>query len=219
MRVFVSGTGTGVGKTYVSRALALAHRARGESVSAIKPIETGCDPDPLDAVALAVACGQPELAHAPGFYRVRPALGPLSATRSGETPLDVEGLLSAITPYLSASNLIVEGAGGLLVPLTDEATILELVVALRLPLLLVAEDGLGVQSYVLSAVRCALARDVKLAAVVLRQPAEPDPSTATNVDVLAGLINAPVIGFSHVESDRELEAQGRLILSRMLRFP
>jgi len=82
--LFVGGTGTGVGKTYVARALARAlSREAGRAVAALKPLETGCDPDPLDALALAGACGRPELAHHRGLYRVPPPLAPYAATLGG----------------------------------------------------------------------------------------------------------------------------------------
>jgi dethiobiotin synthetase len=69
--VFVSGTGTGVGKTAVAAALARALVARGERVAAIKPIETGVDGAAADAVALSEACGRPELAHDRRWIRAR----------------------------------------------------------------------------------------------------------------------------------------------------
>jgi dethiobiotin synthetase len=65
--LFISGTGTGVGKTWVTRGLARALVRDGVDAVAIKPIETGCDPAPADAVALARACRRPELASAPGL--------------------------------------------------------------------------------------------------------------------------------------------------------
>ncbi|MDD9934512.1 MAG: dethiobiotin synthase, partial [Myxococcales bacterium] len=76
---FVTGVGTGVGKTYISRGLTRALADSGRSVAAIKPLETGVAPDPLDARALARACGRPELATAPGLYRVAPPLAPHAA--------------------------------------------------------------------------------------------------------------------------------------------
>ena len=73
---FVTATGTDAGKTLISVALIHALRAAGRQVCAVKPIETGCDPLPQDAIALAEACGRPQLATNQEFWR-----GPIQLTR------------------------------------------------------------------------------------------------------------------------------------------
>src|SRR5690606_7338606 len=93
--LFISGTGTGVGKTWVTRGLARALVRDGVNAIAIKPIETGCQPEPADAVAIARACGRPELAHAPGLYRARRPLAPWAATLEGEAPASLAAIAEA----------------------------------------------------------------------------------------------------------------------------
>ncbi len=216
MRLFVTGTGTGVGKTVVTRSLAEALRADGRRVTALKPIETGCDPDPLDAVALAEAAGRPELARLPGLYRARAPLAPHAAALEGEPALDWSGLLAALAPHREDDPLLVEGAGGLLVPIDPSRVIADLAVALALPILVVAPNALGVLSDVLATVECAHARGLSVAAVILREPATRDRSFATNVDTIASRLEAPILDFPHVASDAQRLEAGRAILGPLV---
>ena len=79
--LFISGASTGVGKTFVTRSLAAALTAQNRRVAAIKPVETGMkDEASSDAAALARACGRPEVANDPGFYRGKLAVSPYAAT-------------------------------------------------------------------------------------------------------------------------------------------
>jgi len=135
----------------------------------------------------------------------------------GDPPLDWPALLAAIGPHLDAPNLLVEGAGGLLVPLDAERTIAELARTLGLPVILVARDALGVLSDTLATVECAERRGLEIAAVILSATRSPDPSTATNVDILGARIEAPVVRFPWVESESELTATGDVILATLSR--
>jgi len=220
LRVFVTGTGTDVGKTFVSRALAMALCAQEERVVAIKPLETGCAPDPADAIALAEACGRPDLAHLDGLYRRPPPLAPLAATLSGEQPFDWRKVRAAMRPHLDESNVIIEGAGGLLVPVDAQRTMADLAMDLGLPLVVVAVDGLGVLSHVLTTLESAAQRHLPVAAVILREASpggEDDPSIASNIDILTARSDAPVLRFPYVTSDYELTEAGGVLLTRMRR--
>ena len=195
--LFVTGTGTGVGKTVLSAALAELWRAEGRKVAAVKPVETGCAPEPADAMALARACGRPKLATAPGLYRARQPLAPWAATLAGEpAPPSVERLAAACRAAAAdAELLLVEGAGGVLVPLDARHDIVELAAALRAPALLVARDGLGVLSHTLTAVEALQRREVPLLAVGLVRHGSPeerdDPSLRSNAAILGDRL-APV---------------------------
>lgn len=199
--LFVTGTGTGVGKTVISCALARAGRARGLDIAAIKPFETGCDPDAEDAVALADACGRPELATDAALYRVRPPVSPYAATRSGEPAPILDELLARVRELAGASIAIVEGAGGLLVPLDATRTTRDFIRPLGLPLIVVARDGLGVLSHVLTALESAQGLDVR--AVVLSRFGAVDPSQAHNRAILAERLDAPVHTFENRAGEAE----------------
>lgn len=220
--LFVTATGTGVGKTWVTRGVARAAFRAGRRFPAVKPIETGCAPDPLDAVALARACGRPALAHADGLYRARPSLSPYAASLEGDPPVpSLDALVRACAALAAdADGVLVEGAGGLLVPLDATRTIADLARALALPLLVVAEDTLGVLSHVLTACESARARSLRLAGVVLtqREASRDDASTRTNRRILAERLDAPVFSFPACRDDDDAlaDAADRAGLVRLL---
>ena len=203
--LFITATGTGVGKSWLARGLARALTRSGRQVAAIKPIETGCAPDPLDAIALARACDLPHLAHAPGLYRAALALAPRAvALETGNDAPDIAALVRTVLQLATdASYVIVEGAGGLLVPLDATHTMADLARELALPVLLVAPNALGVVSHVLTAVESAQARQLSIAAVVLVAHARDaaDPSTRTNQLVIAERLAIPVIAFPTTGDD------------------
>jgi dethiobiotin synthetase len=173
---FVTGTDTGIGKTLVSCALLAAARARGLAVGALKPIETGCPGPPgalapADAIALHRAAGGLSTTGAPptSVYRFAAPLAPSVAAER-------EGAIIDFAPILGAADrlrerapdlLLVEGAGGLLVPITDALDMADLAAALALPLLVVARDGLGTINHTLLTLAVAGARGLSVAGVVL----------------------------------------------------
>lgn len=220
--LFITATGTGVGKTFLTRGLARALCTRGNTVAAIKPLETDCHPRPLDAHALARACGRPDLAENPDLYRVPPPLAPYAATLAGEPPPpDPADLASTVHRLAHAADVVlVEGAGGLLVPLDATHTMADLGRALAMPLLLVTRDGLGVLSHTLTAVESARARSLPIAAVVLTRhtATDADPSLETNARILRErFAPIPVLSFPSSADDddalaRAAEAAGLLDL-------
>jgi dethiobiotin synthetase len=206
--LFIASTGTGVGKTFVTRGLAAALVARGRRVAALKPVETGFD-DPLqsDSHRLAVACGRPELASFPGFYRAKLPLAPYAVGLEGEqAPPSIRGLVDAIHHAARGSEIaLVEGAGGILVPIDRRQSMAELVAALGLPVLLVAPNALGVLSHVLTAAEAARTRGVELRGIALVDPpnADQEPSMRTNAKILDERLGTPVFEFARVAEDRD----------------
>lgn len=194
---FVTGTGTDAGKTAVTRGLARAMRRRGRSVVAIKPFETGCDPEARDADALASAAG----GVVPGpWYRARRPVAPWAATLAGEAPPEWDVIVEALAARASEVDVaLVEGAGGVLVPVDAEHDVIDLATALGARVLLVAPDSLGVISAVATAME-SLARRGLGAEVVLRSVAQPDPSAASNRAILEARLGAVVRAFPWVAS-------------------
>jgi dethiobiotin synthetase len=196
---FITGTGTGVGKTFLGRGIARALRRGGNHPIALKPIETGVNPEPLDAHALARACGRPELANAPGFYRAALPLAPYAVSLiTNHPPPDRPRIVERVRECArSGDSLWVEGAGGLLVPLDASATMAELAQQLALPLLIVAQNQLGVLSHVLTCVECARHRELDVAAVVLiSQPTRVgDASESHNGAILEERLGCAVLSF------------------------
>ena len=197
---FVSSTGTSEGKTVVACALAVALRQSGVRIAAVKPMETGCAPIAADAAALAGACEEPSLAEQPGFFRAQLPAAPYAVELEGEraapTSAELQRTLRRVAHGYEA--VIVEGAGGLHVPLNRSELIADLVRALGLPLLLVAVNRLGVLSHVLASAEAAAHRGLRIAAVVLNHDqaiSQSDPSVRTNRQILAERLDCPVIEF------------------------
>jgi len=203
---FVTSTGTGAGKTLVSRALLHGLRARNLKVAGLKPIETGCAPSPLDALALAEASGRMTLAHSPRWYRAELPAAPYAVElETGFPPPRIEALVDEIS-IIAASHtaVLVEGAGGLLVPLDRQRTMADLAQALGMPLLMVAEDRLGVLSHVLAAAEAAERRGLSIAALVLNQVQALEPNDAslrTNRSILEERLGVPVLTLPHLERE------------------
>lgn len=200
--LLVTGTDTGVGKTFVTAALAAALGARGVRVGVAKPVETGCraggdgTPDPEDARALAAAARSREPLATICPYRFPDPLAPaLAAARAG-APIDVAALAALLRARAARHDvLLVEGAGGLLVPLTRDATYADLATALAAPVLLVVGSRLGAINHALLTLAVLVARRIPVRGYVLnRLAAAPDLAVETNGAMLRDLTSARCLG-------------------------
>lgn len=169
-RYFVAGTDTGVGKTEVASALLSLLADAGLAPGALKPYESGCaDVErPADALALrAAARSEDALGHI-SLHRFRAALAPgMAAERLGLNPSWTE-TLKAFRAFQGRA-LVVEGAGGLLVPLDRRHQVIDLVAATRLPVVLVARAGLGTLNHTGLSLLALRERRIPVRAVVLVQ--------------------------------------------------
>lgn len=184
--VVVAGTDTNVGKTFVTRALGRRLADEGVRVVAIKPVETGLaelDEDEEDGVLLALATRQEAPTRALRRFDA-PLAAPASAELEGER-LDWSDLVDEIRAVGDEGELVlVEGAGGLLSPLTWEHTVRDLARELGAPLLLVAADRLGSLNQVRLAAEAVIREGVELLGVVLCGARAGDPAAARNQDDL-----------------------------------
>jgi dethiobiotin synthetase len=220
---FITATGTGVGKTWLASALATACVQRGKRVAAIKPIETGVDPDPIDALELARACNQEGLAYAEGLYRAKEPLAPYAIEKRGGPAVGSLRVLSKRVRELGADAdyTIVEGVGGVLVPLDRDHTIADLAAQLDLQTVLVARNALGVLSYTLTAVEALRKRSVSVRAIVLNhvdRNQRDDLSRRSNADVLADYLpRLPILRAPRVKSPTDM-MDTALELSKILKI-
>jgi dethiobiotin synthetase len=175
--VFVSATGTDVGKTFVTAGLIRHFRNDGRAVDAIKPVVSGFDPAALaasDPGALLAALGRPltiEEAQRISPWRFAAPLSPdMAARREGRT-VD----FAAVTDFCRSAmagrrgDLFIEGIGGIMVPLDESHTVLDLITQLRLPLLLVAGTYVGTISHTLTALHVLARRNLDVAAVIVSE--------------------------------------------------
>ena len=204
--MFVTGTDTGVGKTVVACALAAWAHRQGVDVGVMKPVATGgrwiagrwlSD----DAVRLArvVASRDPWRLVNPVCFQE--PVAPWTAARRAHRPIRLEPILGAFRALAHRHELvIVEGVGGLLVPITAQVTVADLVRRLHLPLLLVARPSLGTINHTLLSLQVARDKRLTVRAVLLNHAEAPAHdamsrlAVRTNPEILRRLTHRPVLG-------------------------
>lgn len=196
--LFVTGTGTGVGKTIISAALLAAMRAADEPVRAHKPVVTGLEeqiqgwPPDHELLALAAEMSSEEVAP----LRYAPPVSPhLATTLAGENVTPNDLIANARAAADEGQTLVVEGVGGLLVPLTDSFTVRDLAAELRLPVVIAAQPGLGTINHTLLTLHAARAVGLDVRAVVLTPwPAHPTAIEHSNRETVSRLGSVEVHG-------------------------
>jgi dethiobiotin synthetase len=187
--LLITGTDAAVGKTWVGCALAGALRAAGVRVIAIKPVETGCSAktrESEDGARLAAATGQP--APLAALHRLSAPIAPVLAAEAEGVEIDLDGLLLDIEALADGAEvLLLEGAGGLLSPITWEWSVVEFARSLGATALVVGSDRLGVISHALLSLGALELAGMPVTGVVLTTPAAPDPSTGLNASAIARL--------------------------------
>jgi dethiobiotin synthetase len=187
--LFVTGTDTGVGKTVLSAALVAAMAQSGEDVAAFKPVVTGLEETPTggwpaDHELLATVSGRSPADVAPLTFDP-PASPHLAAELAGRR-VELGPLVDAARAAGAGRMLVVEGVGGLLVPLNDRQTVRDLAVALALPVVVAARPGLGTINHTLLTLEAARAVGLDVRAVVLTPwPEQPGTVERSNLDTIA----------------------------------
>jgi dethiobiotin synthetase len=179
----VTATDTNVGKTFVTAALARMLVARGRRVVAIKPFESGALDGDGDGELLAAATGQHAPRHA--LVRLRAPLAPAMAADLEGVELDLDAVRARIVDLSRGADIaLIEGAGGVLSPLTWSTDITDLAHQLEAEVVLVAADRLGTLSATHCAVQVLLDTWLLPTAIVLNYPAEADLSSGKNAAAL-----------------------------------
>ena len=210
--IFVTGTGTDVGKTFLSAALIRHWRAAGCAVAAFKPVASGFDPataamsDPgvLLAALDHTITGRPLTdVETISPWRLAAPLSPdMAAAREGRE-LDFDAIVEfSREKERSADRVLIEGVGGIMVPLDERHTVLDWMSALRLPVLLVAGSYLGTISHTLTALRVLAQRNLTVAAVAVSEsavPGAPLDETVATISRFADLIE--VVGVPRLSDE------------------
>lgn len=199
--IAMTGTDTEVGKTLVTRAVAAGLVARRQDVVAIKPAESGCrDTDDEDGRLLAAATGQKEPTEA--LVRLKtPVAPPIAADAEGVT-LDASAWMKTIRKHAEERDVVlVEGAGGLLSPVTWDVTLLDMAGELEAEVIVVVANRLGCINHAAMTVACARHRGLVVRAMVLSDVTE-DVSDASRTGNAAALHRAlpdvPLFELPHV---------------------
>lgn len=188
--LFVTGTDTGVGKTYITAALTRTLRRRGDKVVALKPVATGAEVVggllvAEDTQILAAASGETDFGNITFRSYPEPVAPAVAAALHGERLA-----IGAIAGFINSrrqpgSRLLVEGVGGLLCPLTATETVADLVGLIQIPLLVVTRRGLGTLNHTLLTLEVAERRGLKVAGVIVNEAAPPaGVADMTNVNEL-----------------------------------
>jgi dethiobiotin synthetase len=198
--LFITGTDTGVGKTFVARGIAGMLQGRGLRVGVMKPIETGCTGgDALYAAdAEALRAAAPSVADLTTIcpYRFETPVAPAVAARLTGTRIDPAVILEAYRTIAASCDVtLVEGAGGLLVPIVDRYTMADLARDMALSMLVVVDSKLGAVNHTLLTLECARGRELTVAAYLLNRTGDTDvAASTTNAELLARCTDVPCLG-------------------------
>ncbi|HEY1598798.1 MAG TPA: dethiobiotin synthase [Pirellulales bacterium] len=201
--LFITGTDTGVGKTYVTALIARALKSSGHRVGVYKPVASGCEPsdDSLvsdDAFTLWQAAGKPGSLEEVCPQRFRAPLAPHLAARAEDRSVDAALLRSGLDVWLASSDIVlVEGVGGLMSPVSDDDYVADLACEFGFPLLVISRDALGTIHQTLTTLITAatIEAGLNVAGIILNElpSSAGDPSIARNRAELEARAVAPVL--------------------------
>lgn len=218
--LFITGTDTGVGKTHIACRIVRELKAAGYRVGVFKPacsgamIATDGRPhwDDIDRLKKAFGRDIPDDQICP--QRFLAPLAPPVAARNEKRSVDMAAIERGFNAWRTSRDidiLIVEGAGGLLCPLTDRSTVADFAIRLQLPLLIVSRLALGTINHTLMTVEAAQHRRLPIAGIVFNElmPTAADLSVSSNPEEVAGRCNVPVLGICRYESKGWLSRFGK----------
>jgi dethiobiotin synthetase len=212
--LLVTGTDTGVGKTMIAAALVTALRARGLRALGFKPAETGVSAGQrTDSEILAFASGEQNELARPLLQLAEPLAPAVAAERAGITldPDDIEERIRRLRQDGYA--LVVEGAGGVMVPLSWGYTVLDLAQACDLDAVVVARAGLGTLNHVMMTAMMLRSYQIPMRGIVLNgRSAAPDVAESTNHAALSRMLQGVrIVEVPHVPSGASIEAMADLV--------
>jgi dethiobiotin synthetase len=200
--VFITGTDTEVGKTWVAAGLTATLKESGIRAVYFKPLQSGCPLEegrliPTDARLAKDVAGLTEPLEVLTPISLRLPLAPGVAAAQADVEVDLERIAAGFRDLASRFEfLVVEGAGGLYVPLIGlDFLVLDLIRWLGLPLVVVAKSGLGTINHTVLTVKAAQAANLRVAGIILnRYPEKPGLAEKTNPGVIEALSGVPIIG-------------------------
>lgn len=195
--IFITGTDTGVGKTVITAALAWTLKRAGRDVAVMKPVQTGAEetgPMDIDFVQKVLDTKYDVDDVCP--YRFPKPLAPLVASEAVGEKIDPGKIRKAYNKLKSAHDLVlVEGAGGLLVPILEDYLMSDLAHDLDLSVVVVARPGLGTLNHTLLTVQSARSRGLRVLGVVINNfPPDPGIAERTNPGLITTMAGVPLLG-------------------------
>jgi dethiobiotin synthetase len=217
--VFITGTGTGVGKTFVATGVIRHFLGLGRTAAALKPLVSGFDaeePVGSDPALLLEALGREVRAEElkrVSPWRFRAPLSPDMAARAENRAIDFQAVVDTCRAAIAGTDglLVTEGIGGIMVPIDARHTVLDLMVALGQPVILVGGSYLGTLSHVLSAQDVILRRALDLIAIIISESEGMPPPFDETLATLANFAHAPLLGLRR----QDLGAQNGAVFRRL----
>jgi dethiobiotin synthetase len=220
---FITGTDTGVGKTVIAVALIKALHILGLRACGMKPIETGCIKEgdvliPSDGMFIKTVARMEENVRYVSPYCFESPLAPLPASELERVSIDFKKILGA---YKDLSRLydavVVEGIGGLLVPIKRDYFVLDLARDFGLPLIVVSKPGLGTLNHTMLTVNYAIKEGLVVAGIIINsiQPPKETLAEDTNPDILKQISPVPLIGIVPYLRDLEISTIERAVVKNL----
>ena len=196
--IFIAGTDTNVGKTVVTAALGLALQQTGAKVGIMKPVETGSVPDKTNSDVrrlrnLFASCKNVDVRN---VYSLPLPVAPLEAARTAQHGIDVDAILNACRTFaVQHDYMLVEGAGGILVPLTETHDVRDLIRLLGLPCLIVGRTCLGSINHTRLTLMGLREAGIPVFGILLNHTdTTPEEQRASTVKLIREFSDAPVLG-------------------------
>ena len=196
--IFIAGTDTNVGKTVVTAALGLALQQTGAKVGVMKPVETGSTPDKTNSDVrrlrnVFASCKNVDVRN---VYSLPQPVAPLEAARTAHQDIDVDAILNACRTFaVHHDYMLVEGAGGILVPLTETHDVCDLIRLLDLPCLIVGRTCLGSINHTRLTLRGLQEGGIPVFGILLNHTdTTPEEQRASTVKLIRELSDTPVLG-------------------------
>lgn len=220
---FITATDTGVGKTIIAGAVTKALIFLGLKTAVMKPIETGCTRDntmlmPSDGLFLKNISGMNETINIVTPCMYEQPLAPLAASEIEGRAVDLTGIFEAYDKLSSTYDaMVVEGVGGLYVPILKDYFVSDLAKQMKLPLIIVARPTLGTINHTLLTIHYALSKGIDIAGIVLNHSSEPEANIAeeTNQQTLQGVTEVPIIGVFPFVQDFDKETIDRTAIKSL----
>lgn len=197
MNYFITGTDTGVGKTLISCALLHAFAAKGKRVAGMKPVAAGCEGEELNEDVKALRAATNILASLGQInpYSLPLAIAPHLAARHNGISISAERIVESYNELASQADVvIVEGAGGLLVPINDKQDMADLAALMGIPLIVVVGMRLGCLNHALLTMQAMASRKLRCAGWIANVLDADMPFLQENIAALQQRIAAPLLG-------------------------
>ena len=204
---FITSTGTGVGKTFVTCALTQQAIEAGYKVNSIKPVISGYDPsdhenDVFQLISAKNMQINEENVHKTTLYTLKMPISPDMSAKYEQKILSFPKIMSFCAENAQKQHdfLFIEGIGGVMTPLVDDKTVLDLIGGLNLPTIMVAGSYLGSISHCLTALEAMKSKNILVQAIIVSESSEPSISNAEVQEILSRYTNIPTFSLPRIAS-------------------